>query len=97
MSTEFEKMKMSKYQFWNMIGKGIGILFAVLGVIFVNVDSGDNDLAFWICFLLASAGAGITIYNDYKHEKYTRILEWVIAIAVLIIMTAVYWFFQSAP
>ena len=93
--TSPERYKFTQYQIWNKIGTGINIFFLFITFIFIYVGDTNNNIAISISLLLAFSGVGILFYNDYKHKYYHKITERIIGGLTVIILAAIYWFYQS--
>lgn len=88
------KTSMSSYELWNKIGSGFGYFFAALGFILTLNSSTMNETYVIICLVLSFMGALIVLYNDYRFQKYAKIIERFLAVLAVIILAVVYWYLQ---
>jgi hypothetical protein len=88
------KTSISNYELWNKIGTGIIYFFVALGFIFALNSSTMNEAHVIICLVLSFIGGLIVLYNDYRFQKYAKIIERLIAVLAVLVLTLVYWHLQ---
>ena len=86
------KTSMSGYELWNKIGCGFGYFFAALAFILTLDSSTMNETYVILCLVLSILSAIVVLYNDYRFQKYAKIVERLLAFLAVLILAVVYWY-----